>query len=869
MMITSIMLRNVRRFVEPVTIDNIGPGLNVLSAPNETGKSTFFDALQAGFFESHRSQNQRIKGLTPRVGGDPEVTICFEMDGASWTLFKRWSSSGKRKAASLTKDGVLVAQGEQAEDALAGMVAGPKEGGPAALLWVRQGVVEVSSDSAENTARQDIMKLVTGEVESMTVGRRMDRASKACEEILKANLTATGKPKTGGPLLQASEAVAELSSRRDAVQSRVAALEDALQRRRAVRTELSELRNEEETAERLDRLKEAEARFSEAEKQNADVLLAQGRIDALEAKEAHARAQVEKLRLDVETVATAQSSVQQITERTGKAKETFETARQRRDEAKTAHGAALSAHRAATEQLNLVVLSEASAGSAARREELTRQIADAETLRGEIETLKAEINQEISSAALEQLEGYATALVVAERAREAAAPILRIKYDVKGADKVLRNGEVVAGGRDHPITEVTDLQIQGVGQMLITPNDSADDGGVDTAQTILEQALVRAGYSTLKAARGSARTRAEKEEQLRTKQAEFKAIVPNGIDQLRKALAELPDVIEADVDLPARVDAENAEAETQEALNTASVELSAAEEAFEAYRDALEGDQREAASAEALLQAAQTALSDVEDPEAEITTRDAALKTLVGELTEARSDFATLMDTVIDLDAAKVAVERAKSVIENSRTRIEALERELAGLTERIRMSSSEAPEEELAFLNGQLETAKTRLKEIGFEVEVNQRLKTALDAARRAALEAHVKPVTDELQPLLRMLWPDAEPEIDAESGTIARITRRNVEEDFEVLSGGTREQISLMVRLAFANILAKQGRPAPLILDDAIVYTDDDRIEQMFNALTLRSNNLQIIVFSCRQRAFRDLGGDLLSITQVDDAA
>ena len=180
MMITSITLRNVRRFVEPVTIADIGPGLNVLSARNETGKSTFFDALQACFFENHRSQNQRVKGLTPRVGGDPEVTICFDLDGASWTLFKCWSSSGKRKAARLAKDGVLVAQGEQAEDALASMVSGPKEGGPAALLWVRQGVVEVSSDSAENTARQDIMRLVTGEVESMTVGRRMDKASQAC-----------------------------------------------------------------------------------------------------------------------------------------------------------------------------------------------------------------------------------------------------------------------------------------------------------------------------------------------------------------------------------------------------------------------------------------------------------------------------------------------------------------------------------------------------------------------------------------------------------------------------------------------------------------------------------------------------------------
>ena len=52
------------------------------------------------------------------------------------------------------------------------------------------------------------------------------------------------------------------------------------------------------------------------------------------------------------------------------------------------------------------------------------------------------------------------------------------------------------------------------------------------------------------------------------------------------------------------------------------------------------------------------------------------------------------------------------------------------------------------------------------------------------------------------------------------------------------------------------------PPILDDAIVYTDDDRIERMFDALTRQAPDLQIIVFSCRQKAFRDPGGRSLDI-------
>ncbi len=66
----------------------------------------------------------------------------------------------------------------------------------------------------------------------------------------------------------------------------------------------------------------------------------------------------------------------------------------------------------------------------------------------------------------------------------------------------------------------------------------------------------------------------------------------------------------------------------------------------------------------------------------------------------------------------------------------------------------------------------------------------------------------------------------------------------------------------LAFARLLARDGRPAPVILDDALVYSDDERIEKMFDALHSQSRNQQIIVFSCKQRAFQKLGGNLLAM-------
>ena len=50
--------------------------------------------------------------------------------------------------------------------------------------------------------------------------------------------------------------------------------------------------------------------------------------------------------------------------------------------------------------------------------------------------------------------------------------------------------------------------------------------------------------------------------------------------------------------------------------------------------------------------------------------------------------------------------------------------------------------------------------------------------------------------------------------------------------------------------------------ILDDTIVFTNDDRIEWMFDALTRQDHDLQIVVFSCCQKTSRDLGGRGLEI-------
>ena len=92
MKLRRIAVQNLRRFTAPVQIEGLADGLNVLSAPNEQGKSTLFDALHAAFFLPHRSQAKEAKALRPRVGGAPEVTVEIECAEGRFEIAKRWFS---------------------------------------------------------------------------------------------------------------------------------------------------------------------------------------------------------------------------------------------------------------------------------------------------------------------------------------------------------------------------------------------------------------------------------------------------------------------------------------------------------------------------------------------------------------------------------------------------------------------------------------------------------------------------------------------------------------------------------------------------------------------------------------------------------
>jgi hypothetical protein len=78
------------------------------------------------------------------------------------------------------------------------------------------------------------------------------------------------------------------------------------------------------------------------------------------------------------------------------------------------------------------------------------------------------------------------------------------------------------------------------------------------------------------------------------------------------------------------------------------------------------------------------------------------------------------------------------------------------------------------------------------------------------------------------------------------ARVPETGAIVDLERLSSGTREQVLLVVRLAMARMFGEGFEPAPLLLDDPFAYWDDDRIARGFPILRAAAAEAQTIVFT-----------------------
>ena len=870
MKLQALRLHNVRRFAgRGVAIEGIAAGVNVLCAANEHGKSTSFEALHALFFQPHTGTAKDIRRLQPYSGGNPLVEADIEVDGGRYRLRKRFLG---QRLASVTElaSGRLVAQADEAERFIGELVRGGAAG-PAGLLWVRQGLTGLEEGSRrevdeERRVRESLLTSVQGEVEAITGGRRMSRIIEACMAELGLIATATLRPKTGGPYAAALDDRARYEAEERRLFAEVTALREALDARARAQKRIAELERPEERQALRSAAVAAEAALADAKAHGAA-------LAALEAETVFARGRHDTAERELQRYRAALERARDLDRELADAEAAAGAARTRRGEAQAALDAAQAASRQAEERESeaRALLGRLDAALAARqaaqeRETLRARLDQAEAARTALERVEAALAAvALPAEALDRLQAQELAVARLEAAEEAALPTLRIDY-LAGAPRISLDGVVLEADGERPVRDGQALELPGIGRLTLRSGQPVKASERLAAEReTLRAMLAKLGVDSIAAARRrqeTARSHAGERDGLR---AQLALLAPDGLPALRTAMARLDDAA-APAALELKEDPQAARAAHAAAQQLLAETRNAAREVQPLL--ARQGDALLAAeTAAARLRGERERLSFELGQAEERAGREAALAAAARESSarrdEAEAKHAEAQAKAPDLRSVEAAFERARSALAGTEQEIARLGVTLAELNGQIRTRSDDAVEEAWREAGEQRAAAQARVAAYETELAVLGRLRDVLQASRSAARDLYLAPVLAELQPLLGLLFDDVAIDFD-ENTLLPRAIRRNgQEEEIDRLSGGMREQLSILTRLAFARLLAREGRAAPVILDDALVYSDDDRIERMFDALHRQAREQQIIVFSCRQRAFSRLGGTVLAMS------
>ncbi|WP_373319565.1 ATP-binding protein, partial [Gluconacetobacter johannae] len=213
---------------------------------------------------------------------------------------------------------------------------------------------------------------------------------------------------------------------------------------------------------------------------------------------------------------------------------------------------------------------------------------------------------------------------------------------------------------------------------------------------------------------------------------------------------------------------------------------------------------------------------------------------------------------------ADAAIRRQERLIQDGQARLGALRQDMAALEARIRAAEGDGLDERIAGQERLRESCAAERAACAREVAILHCLRDSLTAAERAATERYLAPLCRAIQPALAALFPRAGVTMEADF-SVSRLTRR-MDEPFDTLSDGTREQIAVLVRLGLADLLRARGRPAMLVLDDALTYSDAGRLERLFDILTDAADRMQILVLTCRAELFTDLGARPLTVEAME---
>jgi uncharacterized protein YhaN len=837
-------------------IDFPDHGVVVVYGANEIGKSSMIEALDLLLESKDRSTKKEVKQVKP-THADVGSEVMAEISSGPYNFVYR-KRFHKRCETQLT---VLAPRreqltGDEAHERVRAMLAETVD----IELWHAQRVLQAASTVAVDLSGCDALSRAL-DVAAGDAGT-LSGSEPLLIERIDAEYARYFTP-TGRPTGEWAAAISRLAAAEEEVArcaAAVAEVDDRVRRHAALTDELAELSRQQLDADV--RHSAAQAGAAEVDELTTELHEAQLLATAAAATSAAAAAaHVERLRLRTE-----------IDTRTATIAALQAEAKEAADSQSTAREVAAAAD-AALEQAAEVL------AAAQQRLESARRVVDQLCARDEADRLssrlaKIDAIQSDCYRVCGELSSIAITDELAQRIENAAAAVDRAQaqlaaisatVEITAAADIELTGEgqrvSLSAGRSWSttVTGPTEIEVPGVLTARVIPGATALDIQAEyaAAQQELSASLAAGEVVDLAAARRAGQRRRD----LQTRRDQLAATLAglcgdDQVEQLRSRLAQLRAGLPEEPD-PCTIHAAAARAELDAAeaaraaavaecetrrqtaaaaarsLTETSMRVTLLQEKVATQRAELDAvadrlaQQRAAASDEELASAA----------DAEMRAAQTA-KQRVAELSEQLGAAAP--------DAVAAELAQAAEAAEALRARQDEVARALHEISVELGVFGTEGRKGKLDAAETEREQATGEYARLRRRARAAELLRSVMARHRDITRLRYVEPFRAELHRLGRPVFgPTFEVDIDSNLRILTRtLAGRTV--PYDSLSDGAKEQLGILARLAGAALIAKEDT-VPVLIDDALGFTDADRLAKMGEVFDMMGAHGQVIVLTC----------------------
>jgi hypothetical protein len=831
-------------------------GVVVVCGPNEIGKSSMLEALDLLLTYRDRSNHRDVKQVKPAhadVGAEVEAEI--STGGYRFVYRKRFHKKHQTELEVIAPKRESLT-GDEAHERVEAILEQTVD----TRLWDAQRVLQSASTQAVNLSGCDALSraldAAAGEAAVSPSGTDSLLIDRIDAEYLRY-FTATGRPskefKAAADRLKAAQAEVQRCSTAVAdVNERVARHEDLTATLRTLEAEFTP------AAERVAAARAAHAVLTELAEQLGQARLVAAAAAATSANSALANGQRLQLAADAErragTLIELHNGLAAAVQQEADARKQADTVAEAAEQATATADAAQQRFDAARKDAQACVAREEADRLSAR----LQRVDEADKSRRLLTAKLAAIA--LTDAGLVQIERTATLVERLEAQLDADAAAVEftapadLEITVDGEPHTLAAGQIWA----QPASAAVTVAVPGVLSVRIAPGATAVKihAELAAAQQVLQDGLAAAGVSDLAAARELDAHRRAVMAAIEQSTTTLEVLCDGeDVELLRTRLAQL----QADVSGISGPDIDAA---------TAAAELSAAEQALLTARADAAASQTSAAAAATVLaeKTTQTTLlrDRVRSAEEELATVWEQLVTLraavaddeVAAQATAAAEAQRLADAEVEslaarydaADPAGIAAEMAAAT-----AAAEAITRErdaaklaLHNLTVELGVIGSEGRQGLLDEAEAERDRAVDEHGRLEERAGAVQLLRDTMSRHRDNTRQRYVQPYRTELERLGRTVFGRTfEVDIDTEL-TICSRTLEGRTVPFESLSGGAKEQLGILARLAGAALVAKDDT-VPVVIDDALGFSDPDRLVKMGAVFSTVGDRGQVIVLTC----------------------